>query len=165
MAVGAGVAAFADVSEQAPPRTDPLGPAARQEGLVKSWRAGFRIHDVAIRQDDETYPALDSAAAEAQLLGDFPDAAPGVVKGSDLIEKSLTIGSKAAPRQLLLLRAFRPPSLATAIIYRRTRFGIRSEEGRPRIGAPNQPNCRSTASRKFWRRWKRSAICRACGAP
>ena len=69
-------------------------------------------------------------AAEAQLLGDFPDGVPGIVEGSDLIEKSLTIGSKAAPRQLLLLRAFRPPSWATAIVYRRTRYVSRCG-GRP----------------------------------
>ena len=69
-------------------------------------RTGFRIHGIAVRQDDEAHPAFNTAAAETQLQGDFPDCPADVVKGSDLIEKNLTVSAEASLHQLLALREF-----------------------------------------------------------
>jgi hypothetical protein len=95
------------------PAVTPSDQRAHQEGLVIRGRTGFRIHGIAVRQDDEAHPALNTTASETQLLGNFPDRPAGDVEGSDLIEKSLTVSAEASLRQAL--RAFRSPSLARAI--------------------------------------------------
>ena len=107
MTIGAGLTILTDLGEQDPHRGDPFSPSARQERPEIGRGAGFRRHCIALRHSDEPHPALDTATAQSQLSGDFPDRPAGLEKASDLIEQSLACGGPATPCCFLMLRNVR----------------------------------------------------------
>ncbi len=86
MAVGPGIAAMANLSEQVPDFGNAFSPTPRQQSAEIRWGARIWRHGVAIRQIDATDPTFDPSATKTELASDLPDGTATFKKRSDFIE-------------------------------------------------------------------------------